>query len=117
MKIASVIPALVTTALLVLAGMSSANDQLVDPETSYVRAGALFDAGIKAVEAGRVETAIGNLKSAYLLMQKLSQNQPGWQPALVAYKLQKIENTLKDLAASHALQQVVNDDPLEVTAR
>lgn len=117
MKSASIVHALITAAFLALAGMSSANEPTTDPDSSYLRAGALFEAGIKAVHAGRVETAIGNLQLARSLMQKISQSQPGWQPALVAYKLQKIENTLKDLAASQALQLVVDDDQPEVTAR
>lgn len=117
MKSASFIYAMVTAAFLGLAAMSSGADHPADPDTSYLRAGALLDAGMKAVEAGHMDMAIGKLKSARTLMQELSQSQPGWQPALVAYKLQKIENTLKELAASHAQQQAAEDDQTVVSSR
>lgn len=117
MKSASITRALVTASFLGLAVLAPAADRQPDADASYLRAGALFDAGMKAVEAGRTDTAIGNLKSAQALMQKISQSQPGWQPALVAYKLQKIENTLKELAASHAQLQAADDDQEVATAR
>lgn len=116
MKSASITRALVTASFLGLAALAPAADRLPDADASYLRAGALFDAGMKAVEAGRMDTAIGNLKSAQALMQKISQSQPGWQPALVAYKLQKIEYTLRELAGSQALQSV-DDDQEVVTSR
>ncbi len=78
---------------------------------SYSRASVLYQDGLKAVEAGRLETAMGKLKSAQTLIQKIDQSQPNWQPALVAYKLQKIENILKELGSAHAqLEKALKDD-------
>ncbi len=105
MKSATYFPALVIAALLVLAAGAPAAERLPDPSDSYSRASALYQDGLKAVEAGKRETAVGKLKSAKTLIQKIMQSQPGWQPALVTYKLQKIENILKELSSKHAQQQ------------
>lgn len=118
MKSATHLKIVVTALFFGLTAMVSAADRLsFDPDASYVRAGALYNAGMKAAEAGRVDKAIGDLKSAQTLMQKISQSQPGWQPALVAYKLQRIENTLKELAASHAQLKTADDDQTVVSSR
>lgn len=98
---------MVAAALLGVSAVASATDRLPDPDDSYSRASALYQDALKAVETGRTEAAMGKLKSAQTLIQKISQSQPAWQPALVAYKLQKIENILKDLDAAHAQQKSV----------
>jgi hypothetical protein len=117
MKSATHLKIVVTALFFGLTAMVSAADRLsFDPDASYVRAGALYNAGMKAAEAGHMDKAIGDLKSAQTLMQKISQSQPGWQPALVAYKLQKIENTLKELAASHAQLKTADDDQTVVAS-
>ena len=105
MKSTSVLYALVITALVGLSTWAPAAERLADPNDSYLRASTLYQDGMKAMEAGRSETAMGKLKSAQTLIQKITQSQPNWQPALVAYKLQKIENLLKELSAAHAQQQ------------
>lgn len=105
MKNASYLPTLVVAVLLGLAVGAPAAERLPDPSDSYSRASALYQDGLKAEEAGKRETAVGKLKSAQTLIQKIMQSQPGWQPALVTYKLQKIENILKELSSKHAQQQ------------
>ena len=102
MRSASFIHALVVTALLGLAAEAPAAERLSDPSDSYSRASLLYHDGLKAVAAGKREMAVGKLKSAQTLIQKIMQSQPGWQPALVTYKLQKIENILKELGSKHA---------------
>ena len=97
MQTASIIHTLVFAALLGLAAAAPA----ADPGDSYTRASALYEDGMKAVEKGRPDAALGKLKSAQTLFQKIYQSQPGWQPALVAYKLQKIENLLKELGPTN----------------
>ena len=104
MKNATLFQAIVAAVLLGVSAVASATDRLPDPDVSYSRAAVLYEDGLKAVEAGRPEAAMGKMKLAQTLIQKISQSQPGWQPALVAYKLQKIENILKDLDAAHAQQ-------------
>lgn len=116
MKSASFIHTLMVAALLGLAAGVPAAERLPDPSDSYSRASALYQDGLKAVEAGKWETAVGKLKSAQTLIQKIMQSQPGWQPALVTYKLQKIENILKEMGSAHALQQPLAPGASEVVA-
>ncbi|MFC5457925.1 hypothetical protein [Prosthecobacter fluviatilis] len=107
MKFVTRTPLLVTAALLGFAAVSPA----ADPGESYQRAHALCDAGLKEVQAGHPDVAVGKLRAAQALIQKISQSQPQWQPALVAYRLQKIENLLKELDPSPALSQEVLPAP------
>jgi len=116
MKSATYLPALVIAALLGVVAWAPAVESLLDPIDSYSRASALYQDGLKAVEAGKRETAVGKLKSAQTLIQKIMKSQPGWQPALVTYKLQKIENILKELGSKHAQQQALVPGAPEVVA-
>lgn len=111
-KNATFASAMIMAALLGLASLAHA----ADPGESYQRAYVLCDAGMKEAEAGHRDAALGKLKAAQALMQKISQSQPQWQPALVAYKLHKIENLLKDLDSSPALSQEVQANPEAVVA-
>ena len=116
MKSASYIPALVVAALLGVVAWAPAAERQPDPSASYSRASVLYQDGLKAVEAGKRETAVGKLKSAQTLIQKIMQSQPDWQPALVTYKLQKIENILKELGSKHAQQQALVPGAPQVVA-
>ena len=116
MKSASFIYVLVIAALLGLAADAPAAERLSDPSDNYLRAQLLYQDGMKAVEAGKPETAVGKLKSAQTLIQKIMHSQPDWQPALVTYKLQKIENILKELGSRHAQRQKLVPGSPEVVA-
>ncbi len=98
MKSAAFVQALVVTVLLGSAAWAPA----AEPADSYRSASVLCQDGMKALEAGHREAAVGKLKAAQTLIQKISDSQPRWQPALVAYRLQKIENVLKELSSADA---------------
>ncbi len=105
MKSITFVQTMVVAVLLGVAAWAPAAERLGDPNDSYLRASVLCEDGMKAVEAGKREEAVGKLKAAQTLIQKIHQSQPKWQPALVAYRLQKIENVLKDLAQAEAQPQ------------
>jgi hypothetical protein len=98
MKSAPFVQALVVAVLLGAAVWAPG----AEPGDSYQNASVLCQDGMKAMEAGHRETAMGKLKAAQTLIQKISHSQPHWQPALVAYRLQKIENVLKELSLADA---------------
>jgi hypothetical protein len=102
MKSVTFVQTMVVAVLLGVAAWAPAAERLGDPSDSYLRASVLCQDGMKAADAGNRETAMSKLMAAQTLIQKIHQSQPNWQPALVAYRLQKIENVLKDLAQAEA---------------
>jgi len=102
MKSITFVQIMVVAVLLGVAAWAPAAERLADPSDTYFRAHVLCQDGIKAADAGKREEAVGKLKEAQTLIQKIHQSQPNWQPALVAYRLQKIENVLKELVQAEA---------------
>ncbi len=105
MKIATFVQAMVVALCIGGAAWAPAAERQVDPSDSYFRAFVLCQDGMKAVEAGKRVEAMGKLKAAQTLIQKIHQSEPNWQPALVAYRLQKIENVLKSMTQAEAQPQ------------
>lgn len=112
MKSTSFFQALVVAVLLGAAAWAPA----AEPAESYLHAHVLCQAGMKEVEVGHRAAAVDKLKAAQTIIQKISQNQPAWQPALVAYRLKKIENLLKDLEEAEAEAEAEEEPQTVVTA-
>jgi hypothetical protein len=100
MKPAFVFRALLVAALMGIAALAPAAEDPSDTADTYFRAFVLCNAGMKAVEAGRREDAIRDLKSAQVMIKEIQQSQPGWQPAIVEFRLKRIEDVLKSLGAN-----------------
>ncbi|WP_395738156.1 hypothetical protein [Prosthecobacter sp.] len=99
MKRTSTLHALLMAALLGLASVTHAAEETSDTANAYFHAFILCKTGMEAVEGGRREQAIQNLKSAQATIKEIQRTRPDWQPAIVAARLQKIENVLKSLGA------------------
>ncbi|WP_395742055.1 hypothetical protein [Prosthecobacter sp.] len=104
MQNTSSVPAIIAAILFGLAAWAPA----AEPADAYRNATVLCQDGMKAMEEGRHEAAVGKLRAAQTLIQKISQSEPHWQPALVAYRLLKIENALKEMGTGEGPESVVN---------
>lgn len=105
-KSTTLIQALIATFAVASMAVTAVAERAAEPHKTYLRAAALYEDGMKAAGLGQHETAVSRLKAAQTLIQKLSQSQPGWQPALVAYRLQKIGNALQELDEAQGEAQV-----------
>ncbi|MBV9127593.1 MAG: tetratricopeptide repeat protein [Verrucomicrobia bacterium] len=93
------------------ASIAAPDDTNADPSELFLKAFSAVQQAESLEKEGKLRAALAKYRFAASLLEQISQNNPNWQPLIVAYRARKTADALSKLQQKVALQEQTSAGP------